>query len=115
MPLLIVLNDSVATIVPGPIANTAKQGAVVLRCAGAPARGQAILYEHPCAPGTHAWGRVARAPAEMGRLQSGQLWVSVEGAEAEPGSEHGVDSQSFGPLPLPLVVGTPIAFFPSLG
>jgi hypothetical protein len=104
-PLLVVLHETVLGVVPGPIANTSGQGALVLR--RAPSRGQAIVYLNPLAPGRHASGRVAAVPGERG-LRSGQLWVECEGAA---GAE--LDSRHFGALPAPLVAGTPLLFFPS--
>lgn len=88
-------------IIPGPIANTHSQGAIVLR--RAPAKGQALIYANPLAPGQYASGRVVAVPGERA-LRSGQLWVEGESA---------ADSWAFGPLPAPMVAGTPLLFFPS--
>ena len=106
LPLLAVLHETVLGVVPGPIANTPSQGALVLRPAAAsPSRNAAVVYENPLAPGRHASGRVQAVPGERA-LQSGQLWVASEGPAA-------VDSAMFGALPATLVVGTPLLFFPS--
>jgi hypothetical protein len=106
-PLLAVFHETVIGVVPGPIANTQHQGALVWRPA-APSRGAAVVFENPLAPGRHASGRVAAVPGERALL-SGQLWVAAGAGGPAPR----VDSEAFGPLPAALVAGAPLLFFPS--
>ena len=121
LPLAFVFHEHVLGCEPGPLANTPRRGAIVLRASlrAAPARGSAVVFRSPLAPGCAAGTVVgvagdARPDAPGFALQSGQRWVEGAGAPSGgAGAGAAADSGAFGPLPASLVVGTPLLYFPS--
>lgn len=80
------------------------------------ARGALILFAAPAPGAAPSLGVVRAAPGDTlvaprggappRRLESGQLWVEVPGGGEDGGA---LDSRDFGPLPLALVRGVPVA------
>jgi hypothetical protein len=126
LPIGIVLFETALGVTPGPLQNTGTpgQGALVLKLPQSfspPRHGSVVVYRSPLDPSASAVGEITGIPGDArphdsrswqhpGRLLSGQVWVQC--SEAGAGQDC-LDSRTFGPLPVPLVTGVPLFFFPS--